>query len=72
MSRTSFQAMGQPQYAFGITLVRQLFLYVPLLLLLNHLFGFQGMIKAQPITEIIMMVVSITLLTRVIKRMDNF
>ena len=51
--------------------MRQLFLYVPLLLLLNHLFGFQGMIKAQPITEIIMMVVSVTLLSRVIKKMDQ-
>ena len=71
MSRTSFQAMGQPQYAFGITLVRQLFLYVPLLLLLNHIFGFQGMIKAQPITEIIMMVVSVTLLSKVIKKMEQ-
>ncbi|MBQ9157647.1 MAG: MATE family efflux transporter [Eubacterium sp.] len=67
MSRTSFQAMGKPQYAFGITLVRQLFLYVPLLLLLNRQFGFGGMIWAQPITELIMMVVSLTLLYRTIQ-----
>ena len=33
MSRMSFQAMGKPQYAFGITLMRQLILYVPLLLM---------------------------------------
>ena len=50
MCRMAFQAMGKPQYAFGITLVRQLFLYVPLLLILNRLFGFGGMICAQPIT----------------------
>lgn len=66
MSRMSFQAMGKPQYAFGITLVRQLFLYVPLLLILNRMFGFGGMIKAQPITEVIMMAVSVSLLYRVI------
>ena len=66
MSRMSFQAMGKPQYAFGITLVRQLFLYVPLLILLNRMFGFGGMIKAQPITEVIMMAVSVSLLYRVI------
>ena len=66
MSRMSFQAMGKPQYAFGITLVRQLFLYVPLLLILNRMFGFGGMIKAQPITEVIMMAVSVSLLFRVI------
>ena len=68
MCRMSFQAMGKPQYAFGITLVRQLFLYVPLLLLFNRLFGFGGMIKAQPVTEVIMMAVSVALLTGVIRR----
>ena len=67
MSRMSFQAMGKPQYAFAITLVRQLFLYVPLLLILNRVFGFGGMIWAQPVTELIMMTVSLTLLYRVIK-----
>ena len=58
MSRMSFQAMGKPQYAFGITVMRQLVLYVPLLLLLNRVFGFDGMIWAQPVTEVIMMAVS--------------
>ena len=71
MSRMSFQAMGKPQYAFGITLMRQLFLYVPLLILLNRLFGFGGMIKAQPITELIMMAVSVSLLVRVITGREN-
>ena len=66
MSRMSFQAMGKPQYAFGITLVRQLILYVPLLLILNRVFGFGGMIWAQPITEMIMMAVSVSLLYNVI------
>ena len=59
--------MGKPQYAFAITLVRQLVLYVPLLLILNRVFGFGGMIWAQPFTEVIMMTVSLGLLYRVIK-----
>ncbi len=67
MCRMSFQAMGKPQYAFAITLVRQLFLYVPLLLILNRVFGFGGMIWAQPVTEVIMMVVSLVMLYRVIR-----
>ena len=66
MSRSSFQAMGKPQYAFGITLVRQLFLYVPLLFLFNRLFGFDGMLCAQPVTELIMMIASVALLLAVI------
>ncbi len=68
MSRMSFQAMGKPQYAFSITLVRQLFLYIPLLLLLNYLCGFSGLLLAQPITEVIMMAVSVFLLYRVIRK----
>ncbi len=67
MSRMSFQAMGKPQFAFTITLVRQLILYVPLLLVLDHVFGFSGMIWAQPVTEMIMMAASVTLLYTVIR-----
>ena len=67
MSRMSFQAMGKPQFAFGITLVRQLILYVPLLLLLNRVFGFGGMIWAQPVTELIMMAASVRLLYGIIR-----
>ena len=68
MCRMSFQAMGKPLYAFGITVVRQLLLYIPLLLLLNRLFGFDGMLFAQPVTEVLMMCVSLCLLLRVISR----
>ena len=67
MSRMSFQAMGKPQYAFAITLVRQLFLYVPLLMLFNKFFGFSGMLWAQPVTELIMMIVSVMLLYNFIR-----
>ncbi|MBR2523544.1 MAG: hypothetical protein IKE53_03800 [Clostridiales bacterium] len=68
MCRMSFQAMGKPLYAFAITLVRQLFLYVPLLLILNSIFGFGGMLWAQPVTELIMMGASVLLLLMVIRK----
>lgn len=71
MSRMSFQAMGKPQYAFVITLIRQLILYIPLLLLFNRLFGFQGMIHAQPVTELIMMIASVSLLVHEIRRTER-
>ena len=71
MSRMSFQAMGKPQYAFVITLIRQLILYIPLLLLFNRLFGFQGMIHAQPVTELIMMIASVALLVHEIRRAEH-
>ena len=68
MCRMSFQAMGKPQHAFCITLIRQLILYIPLLLLLNRYYRFQGMLWAQPVTEAVMMSVSLMLLTGVIRR----
>ena len=67
MSRMSFQAMGKPQFAFAITLVRQLVLYVPLLLVLNAVFRFGGMLWAQPVTEAIMMAASVLLLWQIIR-----
>ena len=71
MCRMSFQAMGKPQYAFGITLIRQLILYIPLLLLLNRSFGFNGMLWAQPVTEAVMMADSLILLTGSIRRIPD-
>lgn len=68
MCRMSFQAMGKPVYAFCITLVRQLILYIPLLIIFNKYFGFKGLIHAQPVTEAVMMAVSIMLLLRFIDR----
>ncbi len=68
MSRITFQAMGKPQFSFAITLVRQVMLYIPLLLLLNRVFGFNGMIFAQPVTECIMMISSVGLLLGVLHR----
>lgn len=71
MCRMSFQAMGKLIYAFCITLVRQLILYIPMLLVLNSLFGFGGMIKAQPITEAVIMTVSLLLLYRFISARER-
>ncbi len=71
MCRMSFQAMGKPVYAFCITLVRQLILYIPLLIVFNKLFGFVGLIHAQPVTEAVMMLVSIVLLLRFIDRIND-
>ena len=68
MCRMSFQAIGKPLFAFVITLIRQLILYIPLLLLLNRIFGFDGMLKAQPVTEAVMMTVSLVLLNRFITK----
>ncbi len=60
--RNTFNAMGKPLYAFGITIVRQLVLYIPFLLLFNAVWGYNGLIHAQPVEECICMVFSLVLL----------
>lgn len=70
-SRSSFQSMGKPMYALLITVIRQLVLYVPCLLLMNRLFGFTGLIWTQPMTECIMMVFSLVLLSGFLKKLER-
>ena len=49
----SFQAFGKSVEAMIVTLGRQLLFYVPLLLILNYLFAFNGFIWAQPAADIL-------------------
>jgi Na+-driven multidrug efflux pump len=49
----SFQALGKPLQATVVTMGRQLLFFVPLLYLLNRLFGFDGFIWAQPAADIL-------------------
>jgi Na+-driven multidrug efflux pump len=49
----SFQSFGKSIQAMVITMGRQLLFYVPLIYLLNHLFGFVGFIWAQPAADIL-------------------
>ncbi len=70
-SRITFQAMGKPMSALIITLVRQGVLYIPLLLILNAVAGFYGYIYAQPITEVTMMIASVTYLVVVLKKLER-
>jgi len=49
----TFQATGKALKAMTISLGRQCLLYIPLLFTLNHFFGFDGFIYAQPIADIL-------------------
>jgi multidrug efflux pump len=63
---TTFQAMGRPLKALILTISRQGLLYIPLLFLLNHLFGLSGMVYSQPITDLIMLLVSSAFILKVL------
>lgn len=65
---SSIQAMGKALPAFILSIARQGILYMPLLLLLNRLAGIKGFIFAQPITDVIMIVISATIVFTILKK----
>ncbi len=69
--RNTFNAIGKPMFAFGITVVRQLVLYIPFLLLFNAVWGYTGLIHAQPAEECLCMAFSLILLFRQLKRYET-
>ena len=71
MVRNMYNAIGMPMYAFGITLVRQLILYIPFLLLFNKLWGYEGLIHAQPAEEALCLLVSVLLLHFTLERLNR-
>ena len=71
ISTTSAQSMGKVVVAFILSISRQGVLYMPLLIILNKLFGFSGFIYAQPITDMIMLTFSAILLFKVIPKDDT-
>lgn len=71
IARNTFNAIGKPLYAFSITFVRQLILYIPFLLVFNKLWGFTGLIFAQPAEEAICMVLSMILLFAIINKIER-
>lgn len=58
IATTAAQSMGKAIPAMILSISRQGLLYIPLLLILNAVLGFNGFIYAQPATDIIMRVLS--------------
>lgn len=71
ISTTSAQSMGKVVVAFILSISRQGLLYMPLLIILNKVFGFSGFIYAQPITDMIMLTFSTILLFKVMPKENN-
>lgn len=71
IARNTFNAIGKPMFSFGITIVRQLVLYIPFLLIFNKMWGYTGLIHAQPVEEGICMVCSLILLVTYLKKYEK-
>jgi putative MATE family efflux protein len=69
--RNVYNAIGMPGFAFAITLVRQLLLYIPFLIFFDRYFGYRGLIHAQPAEELLCLFFSVFLLRRSLSRMEE-
>jgi Na+-driven multidrug efflux pump len=67
----TFQSLGKPIRALVVTLGRQCLFFIPLLILLDHNFGFDGYIFTQPISDIATSVISIALAITLFKGMKK-
>ena len=56
-----FQALGKAVNSLVITLMRNLILFIPGVIILNKLFGLDGAIAAQPVVEVILAVVCVVM-----------
>lgn len=61
------QAIDRGKIAFWLPVIRQLFLNIPILILLNHLFGMEGIVWTQLIADFINVVISYIIYFCVVK-----
>ena len=71
MVRNVYNAMGKPLYAFSITIVRQLVLYIPFLIVFDRVWGYVGLIHAQPAEELVCALFALVLLRRTLKKLQK-
>ncbi|MGX7111917.1 MATE family efflux transporter [Gemella cuniculi] len=71
-SSTFFAAIGKPKIGVTIALTKQLIILLPMLLILSHLYGIDGIIYATPITDLCSFSVSLFFLVREFKTMPKY
>ncbi|MEA5010239.1 MAG: MATE family efflux transporter [Angelakisella sp.] len=68
IAATTVQAMGNAGASLFLSITRQGVFYIPLLLTLNNLFEFKGLIYAQPLSDTLTLAVAIPVLIIIIKK----
>ena len=65
------QAMNKPVSALVLTIARQGFVFIPALFIANALFGLSGLIWAQPIADVISVIIAALMLRKNIREMEK-
>jgi len=68
LSTITVQALGKALPALFLSISRQGLFFLPLLLILNALFGFRGFIYAQPVTDVLMLLLSSFIVWSILRR----
>ncbi|NBK23650.1 MAG: MATE family efflux transporter [Spirochaetia bacterium] len=68
LSTITVQALGKALPALFLSISRQGLFFLPLLLILNALFGFEGFIYAQPVTDVLMLLLSSFIVWRILRK----
>jgi len=66
-----YQALGKPLPSLILTILRNVVIFIILIIVLNHFYHLEGVIAAQPVTEYLMTVASIILYLKSIKKLDK-
>ena len=70
-SSTFFSAIGKPKIGVTIALTKQLIVLIPMLFILSHFFGIEGIIYATPVTDLCAFSVSLFFLIREFRMMPK-
>ena len=65
------QAVGKGRVSFWLAVIRQLCLNIPILFLMNHLFGVGGIVWTQMIADFVNVIISYIIYFRVVKRLKE-
>lgn len=68
LSSSAIQSMGKALPAFLLSISRQGIFFVPLLFSLNHFFGKEGFLFAQPVSDIITLMIALTTLITILRK----
>ncbi len=67
---TYFQAAGQGLPSLVLSILREVILFIPLLLLMSSLFGLDGVWFSRPISDLLAFLVTLILISRELRRRD--
>lgn len=67
----TFQTIGSPRYGLFLSTIRQGLLYIPLIVVLPHIWGITGVYFAQPISDVLTLVVCLLSYKAMVKTAAN-